>query len=381
MPFDYSQELNNGFFEKAATAEGRTKLSEYGGSYIRDRLREESFADKLIPPQEITKRECQRSVNHDTLVRIRDIEPNSRAMAITFRDNARVRYISGSRYEIPFYTITSERFEKIEQELMAYEMPITKIIEDNSIKDMHEIKDRELLIHMESSVQAMQEGVINESGNYKSGTLKGFNSTNLRAGDVEPLRVTKGEGAYARATDDFAAQPVQRGDFIDLFNLIDGSYLKMERMLMLETDWNDISRMSLDDFGDKVQSETVVDGYKYNQFIGRKIVRTIKSRLLRKGNIYGMTDPSFIGDSYILNHIKFYIDKIVNLFVWQAWMDVGMGVGNIATFAKLETYSGSVTQGYTDTGYAAKRPVSEEGLEFVNNRAADGLTFPRYSSF
>lgn len=381
MAYDAAQLFNESFFDRAGSQQGRDKIAEYGGTYIRDRLREECFVDKLIPPQDVTKRDCQRSTNHDTLVRVRDIEPNSRAMAITFRDQPRARYIQGKRYEIPFYTITSERFEKVEQELLAYEMPVTKIIEDNSIKDMHEIKDREFLIHMESAVQAMQEGVAGESGNSLSGSLMGFNSTNLRNGDVDPLRVTKGEGAYARTTDDFVVQPIQRGDIVDAMNLLDGSYLRLDRFLILETDWNDIGRLSLDDFGDKVQSEVVVDGYKYNQFQGRKFTRTIKSRLLRKGNIYGMTTPDFIGDSYVLNHVKFYIDKIVNLFVWQAWMDVGLGIGNIASFCKLELYSGSVTQGATDTGFAAKRPVSEEGLEFVNNRVDDGLTFPQVSSF
>jgi hypothetical protein len=37
------------------------------------------------------------------------------------------------------FTITSERYAKSEQELMAYEMPITKIIEQNSVKDIEDI--------------------------------------------------------------------------------------------------------------------------------------------------------------------------------------------------------------------------------------------------
>ncbi|MCA8939613.1 MAG: hypothetical protein KDB07_07390 [Planctomycetes bacterium] len=380
MSFAASQ-FNDLFFVRADSSAGREKLAEYGGSYIRDRLREVSYARKILPFGPVTKRDCQRSVNHDTLVKIRDIEANSRAMALTFRGQPRARYIRGARYEIPFFTISSEKFEKTEQELLAYEMPITKVIEDNSIKDMHEIEDREFTIHIESAVQATQEGVNGASGNRLSGGLLGFNSSNLRAGLVESLTITKGEGAFARTVDDFAVQPLQRNDLIDLFNLLDGSLLRLERILITEPDWNDFCRLTLDDFGDKLQSEVMVEGYKYNQILGRKVVRTIKTNVLRRGNIYGFTAPEFLGDAYILNETKFYIDKIANLITWQCWEDIGMGIGNIRSVVKLELYSGSVTPGATDTGYAAKLPVSEEGLEFVNNRADEGLTFPQVSQF
>ena len=134
--------FNDLFFNSVSSEGGREKLAEAGGKYIRDRLRELSFARKILPPENISRTECQRSVNHDTLVKIVDVEPNSKAMAITFRGSPTARYIRAARFEIPFFTITSEKFEKTEQELLAYEMPITKIIEENSVKDMQEIEDR-----------------------------------------------------------------------------------------------------------------------------------------------------------------------------------------------------------------------------------------------
>jgi hypothetical protein len=321
-------------------------------------------------------------VNHDTLVKIRDIEPNSRAMALTFRGRPEARYIRGARYEIPFFTISSEKFEKTEQELLAYEMPITKVIEDNSVKDMQTAQDRVFLGHIESAVQTTQEGVSGVSGNMLSGSMLGFNSSNVRAGNVAPLTIVKGEGAMARTTDDFVAQPIQRGDFIDFFNLLDGTYLKFERMLMTEPDWNDVCRWTLDDFGDKLQSETTVDGYKYNQLIGRKVIRTIKTDLLRTGLLHGFAAPEFLGDAYILNETKFYIDKIVNLITWQAWRDIGVGIGNIRSTVKLELFSGSVTPGHEDTGYTAKQPVSEEDLrDKTNHQADEGNTFPQVNQY
>jgi hypothetical protein len=104
----------------------------------------------------VTRADCQRSVNHDTLVKIVDVEPKSRAMAISFRGAPTARFIRGSKAEVAFFTISSEMFQKTEQELLAYEMPITKIIEENSVKDIQEIEDREFVIHIEAAVQALQ---------------------------------------------------------------------------------------------------------------------------------------------------------------------------------------------------------------------------------
>ena len=110
--------INDLFFEKVGTSEGKDKIAEFGGTYIRDRLREVSFARKIVPAIPVQRSECQRSVNHDTLVRVVDIEPNSRAMSLSFRGQPTAYLIRAPRYEIPFWTISSQKFEKHEQELL-----------------------------------------------------------------------------------------------------------------------------------------------------------------------------------------------------------------------------------------------------------------------
>jgi len=52
------------------------------GSYIRDKLREASYRRQIIPP---LKPQSLGSVSHDSIAKIVEIEPDARAMAITFR--------------------------------------------------------------------------------------------------------------------------------------------------------------------------------------------------------------------------------------------------------------------------------------------------------
>jgi hypothetical protein len=56
-------------------------------------------------------------------------------------------------FKVPFYQLTSESFELDAQEMKAYEMPITKIIEMNSVKEMYEALEERLQTFIECSFE------------------------------------------------------------------------------------------------------------------------------------------------------------------------------------------------------------------------------------
>ena len=367
--------LNDLFNTKLSTAEGKEKLAAYGGAYIRDRLREVSFVRKILPPEQVTRTDCQRSVNHDTLVKIIDVEPKSRAMSITFRGQPSARFIRGEKAEVAFFTISSEIFQKTEQELLAYEMPITKVIEENSVKDIQEIEDREFLIHIEAACQALQTEA-------NGGTATALNWTTISGSAVTEFSIRKGELARTAGANTATVLPIQRTDIVNLFKMLDGNRLRAERLLMTEVDYDDILQWTVEDNGDRIQSETTVDGYKYNTLLGRPYIRTIKTDLLRPGNVYVFTSPEFFGKFFVLNNTKFYIDKIANMITFQAWEDIGMGVLNIASVRKLELYSADANPTTNANSLLANFiPKAEDELGAVNNRVESGLKFPQVSQY
>lgn len=366
--------MNDLFTQKLGTAEGKEKIAEYGGTYVRDRLREVSYARKVLPPQQVTRADCQRSVNHDTLVKIVDVEPQSRALSLTFRGQPTARFIRGPKAEVAFFTISSEMFQKTEQELLAYEMPITKIIEDNSVKDIQEIEDREFTINIEAAVQALQQQA-------NGGTVTTLDAAAIKAGTVVEFSVRKGELARNATVQNATVLPIQRPDLVNLFKLLDGNRLRSERVLMTEVDWDDLLQWTVEDFGDRLQSETAVDGYKYNTLLGRAYIRTVKVDILRPGNVYVFTRPEFFGKFYVLNNSKFYIDKIANMITFQAWEDIAIGIINIASVRKLELYSGDATTNNADGILTSVTPVTEDQLGAVNNQVDQGLQFPQITTY
>ena len=361
--------LNDMFSQHVGTADGKEKIAQHGGTFIRDRLREVSFTGKIIPAEPVTRADCQISVNHDTLCKIVHVEPKSRALSMSFRGQPTARWIRGARCEVAFFTISSEMQQKSEQELMVYDYPITKVIEDNNVKDLQEIVDREFIINCDACVQALQKEA---NGN----VVKSLNASHIKAGDVVEFSVRKGELARAANTNDVTVRPLQRIDLVNLFKMLDSNRLRSERVLMTEGDWDDLLAWTVEDLGSKLQSETAVDGWKWNTLLGRAYVRTIKGDILRSGNIYCFTRPDFLGKYFILNQTKFYIDKIANMIHFQAWMDVGMCLVNIASVRKLELYSADATSNNEDGKLDNFLPVNEDAIGAENNRVDAGLRFP-----
>ena len=380
--------LNSNFVAHANSEEGRQKLAEHGSGLIRDRLRELSFARSVIPPLPITPAECQISTEHDGLVKIEHLEPESRAMVVDFRGSSRARYVSAPRVAVSFFTIESEHYQKTEQELLSYPIPITKMIEDFTATDLQDVEDRQFLIYTEAGVQLMQ-----EDANVKAGFVHdGFNVTNVVAGDEVAADLTwkpsvmKGTLTLQAGIDDWKVYPVTKNDFVKLRQMLAMRKLRLEVVLMNDVDFQDILQFTLEDLGDKLTSEIVVDGYKYSTILGNRFVRTIKNDVLRRGNIYAFTAPEFLGVFYILNNTKFFVKKEWNKIEWGAWEDIGMSLINLNSVVKLELYGASVTPGHVDGAVGglsaeSKLPLDEEALGQKNNKAEDGFVSPLVKQF
>jgi len=393
--------LNELFAARLDTPEGKTKIAQLGSDWIRDHLREESFARKIVPPKTVGRSDLQVSVNHDTMVKIVEVEPKSRSMTMSFRGQPTSQYIRAPRFEVPFSTIGSERYEKTEQELMVYRMPITQIIKNNVVRDIQEVEDYVFLSHCESATQALQkEAISGMAFTDDFSALQAFTAYNVNNGTIpeigkvkanDVLFQTQGSGEAADETAGLAQDlvvPVQKDDLTKLFALFPGdgrhaSRLKADRFLIGDTDWESINNWTLTELGDKVVAETTIDGYKYPTVIGRKYIRTLKTDILRPGNIYCFAAPEFFGGFLVMNKTKFYADKKRNRISFEAWEDIGMYIGNVAGVRKLELFAGSVDQ--LSTGLTGVHwdhaPVDETDLGRMNNLVEEGQTFPQVESF
>ena len=287
--------INELFVQKLNSSEGLEKVAMEGSAFIRAKLREVSFARKIINPQYVTKADLQRSVNHDGMVKIVDIEPDSKAMAINFRGDADWNYLEGERYEIPLYSVSSENFQKTEEELLAYDMPLTEVIERNSVLDIQRIEDTQFLGVIDTAIASSGNAIV---GTYDTG------------------------------------DEIKKTDFRRLYDVLDGAELRTEVLLMDTTMFNRLFLYNATTVGDAVGSETHVNGYSYATLFGRRLVVSNKVSLL-DNVIYAFTAQEFLGQFLVLNDVKFWIKKEKNIISFSAYESIGIGIGNTAAAAKL----------------------------------------------
>lgn len=288
-----SASFNNLFVTRMNTQDGQEKTAQAGQAYVRAFLRENSFSRKILPPESVQRSDLQRSTRHDTLLKIVDFEHPSAAAAVNFRSAGRERYLMGKRYAIPFFKIESDLFVKNEAELLAYEYPITKVIEENSIKDIMYVED--------STFLNVSNGAVTASGKVIDSSDTIISRTNVNK----------------------------------LVKMIDVDKLQSGVILLTNVDFDDWHVQPATDVGSPLASQLTVGGYTYDTIMRRKVVVTNKTDLLPPGTMYAYTDPQFLGNFFILNDVKFWIKKEADKVYWKSWEYIGMGIANLRSVSKV----------------------------------------------
>jgi len=292
-----SEAMNELFLRNLDSKEGLDKVAAAGSAFIRQKIREVSFARKIVRPEYVTQVDCQRSVNHDQLVKIVDIEPDASATIINFRGQPDTIYIAGQRYEIPFFGVASDDYQKTEEELLAYEMPLTDLIEKNAIKEIQKQEDSSWMTKYDAAIAL-------DSGNQ---------STSI---------TLDSDGS------------IKKSSFVALFDMLDGNQLKAETLLMNSTTFNKLVLYPATTAGDQIGSEVMINGYTYSKLFGRNLIVTNKTDLV--GNaVYAFTSQEYLGNFFILNDLKFWVEKKRNLITWGAYESIGAGIGNTKSVVKM----------------------------------------------
>ncbi len=362
----------NALFSDSLTRGGDSleKVAEVTGTYIQERLRENGFARKILAPQVVTTAELTRSEDDEGWKYIDDLEPDSIAMRINMRGEPDKEYFQGKRYSIKFGMISSKEFTKAVDELRTYRMPLTKIIEQNTIKDIQEQEDLIFMDHVRTAVilgtrHRMNElsargetNVVPDATNVPTVGGKNFPSAHGFASYVFTSNMAQAAlgGALTenanrasavfdisdaagktRATGYFSnvlcstKSTFDRDVLVETLKVQPARELKARCFLIHEYDWADVLAWVDTEAGLELTSEIVRDGYKYATVGGVVFVTTVRDNqdLVRRGQIYTFPAPEMLGRFLMLDGIQFYIDKRGRFLTMQAWEQLGMGFGNI----------------------------------------------------
>ena len=284
------------------------KIAEAAGMFIAEKLRERSFARQVLTPRQVTRYDLQVSENHDQLIFIDEKEVDvGPAKAINFKAEPDGNYITTPRYSIPIFEIASDIYAKKEIELLASTQPVTRVIEENIVREIEEVEDTFFLQYSDAAAA--------EAGNlitYATGAGGALTKGALKAG----------------------------------MNLVDSKRLIARTILMAKVTFNDFITMTYQDLGSDLLKEITVEGYKYYNFGGLKLLVSIKDELFRHPTevlasgdaarmVYFYADEKALGRFLVLDQSKFGVRKVFNTIEFQGWEYVGIGFGNSNGIARV----------------------------------------------
>jgi len=284
------------------------KVSEAAGLFIAQKLRERSFARQIMSPRQVTRYDLQVSTDHDQLIFIDEKEVDvAPAKAINFRAEPDGKYIETPRYEIPIFEIASDLYSKKEVELLASTQPVTKVIEENVVREIEEVEDSYFLQYADAAAAAASNLVSYSTG--AGGTLT-------------------------------------KGALKALINLIDSKRLLCKTVLMSKVTFNDFLTMTYQDLGSDLLKEVTVEGYRYYNFGGMKLIVSIKDELFQHPTatlassqqarmIYGFAEEKALGRFLVLDRTKFGVRKIFTTIEFMGWEYIGIGFGNNSAIARV----------------------------------------------
>lgn len=285
-----------------------TKTAQASSEYIRLGLREESFAMKILPPEQATDDMLDRGMQDGISITV-ELEPDGPgAKFVPFQTVPDAEYIESSNFRIPFARLLTPKFQKDIDELRTVRMDIRKILTDNALKDAHTEYDRKFIELVNS--------IVND--------CDGPGTANHQTGKVQLLEFEEG---LNRRTFAQARNMLPRGNK-------QGKYrLRNDLCLMNEITAGELLTFGRDEVGGDLSQTFFTDGLTIDKFLGVKCVFTIKDDLVPDGWVYFFAAPKFLGRAYYLTDWTMYMKKEAYFIEMFSYWLGGVGIGNVAGVA------------------------------------------------
>jgi len=281
-----AQFVNSNFVKKIE--DGRIKeAAAEGSAFIREFVRQESYAREILTPVLLQDDEIDRDENTDEPKKIVEKEPKSVATFVQFQGAGPRTWFKGPRYSVFFGKTESQHFTKSKFQLMTYQNDIRKMLSDNSVKDMADQEDKK----WQETIDAL---IALNPGEQNVGAT-GFNSSAFKAGFQKMVgrrrpigKMTMTKGLYYEALD-----------------------------LVATSVGNDVASRHYDD---GVENEEKLWGFP--------VITTIKSTIHDPKKAYIYAPENYLGNFFLLQDATLYIKQEADTITFWTYAAPGIGIGN-----------------------------------------------------
>ncbi len=295
-----AQFINSNFVRKID--DGRTKEAEAEGTaFIRQKLRQESFAREIIEPVMLGDDEIDRDENTDQPKKIVEKEPDSVATFVPFNGSAQRTWFRGKRFSVFFGKTESQRFSKNKFELMTYQNDIRKILSDNSVKDMADQEDQKFTDTWNAIIALALATQRTVAASFNSSAFKlGFQALVNRKQPIGKMLMTK--SLYYEALD-----------------------------LPATSVGNDVASRHYD-LG--IEAEEKLWGIPVVSTIKREIVDDVAGGSRRSAYIFA--PQNYLGVFFLLQDATLFIKQEADMIEFWSYAAPGIGIGNTLAGQRID---------------------------------------------
>lgn len=294
-----AQFVNSNFVKKIEDGHIKEAAVE-GSAFIRDLVRQESFAREIIQPVVLQDDEIDRDENTDEPKKIIEKEPNSVATFVQFQGAGPRTWFKGPRYAVYFGKVESQHFTKSKFQLMTYQNDIRKILSDNSVKDMADEEDKKFLATVDELISLNTANQEIAAAAFSSTQFKkGFQALTTRRRPIGKMLMCK--SLYYEALD-----------------------------LPATTVGNDVATRHYDE---GVESE--------EKLWGMPVVTTIKEHVFTAvgstaKTAYIFAPENYLGNFFLLQDATLYIKQEADLITFWTYAAPGIGIGNRLSMQRVK---------------------------------------------
>ena len=278
------QFINQAFYDKID--QGMNKEAGVAMSaFVRQKLREDGFTRKILPPETITAAELDRQLTDEPTV-IVEKEPDSVAANMPFLGRPEPRYFTGARYPVTMYKISSPVFKKSKFELATYRTDIRTVLQENSVKDLQKQEDENFYQNCLAVAQAAG------------------NMYNISGGLTVPNMMTAVQKLLQRQ-------------------------VPVGCILMTQSMYADLLKQPSSQVGSPAASELFRGQANLDNFYGFKIITTNKNDILPDNRVAIFTAPQYLGQMYLLQDATVFLKTEADIVSFTTYEAPGIGIGNI----------------------------------------------------
>jgi hypothetical protein len=318
------------FMAKVAQGgEALADLSMAVTTFVRTRLRESGITRRLLMVEHCHPDDLDRDENKPGVFKkIVELEPDSTALVTTIRGDGDGVFVRADAVALYFGAIRTPIFEAKVEELMWYQSPITKLIEENSVRDQMEIEDYKFW-------SSMEQGVLSAA----SGTHRAHFRNTFADGTIHP--------------------ELNRYTVARTAALLAGNERRAATVIMSQADVMKLASEDAAIIGDDLASKITVNGWEYADLFGMRLLASIKSvsrsgktftagtvgngdqialtrqglAPLDEGRAFFTDEPERLGKFFSLEESTFYIKQEFGIIRWQLAELIAMGLVNTGSVA------------------------------------------------